>query len=392
MKKDKNSFDWNVLKKRITVWANTGVTLNFLGKRISFRPLKLAVLLAVFLVAASLAIQLVLIPAHRPRTIDLGMETGTEYHMQTITEGEILLYNNQRMKALNPKGEIVWETRISMSSPIIEDSGKYILAADLGGNHAAALYQRGELLREYQLGKDIISAKVNDKGTAAFAIAADGYKGSVVVIDKKGKELFRWNSGDGYIMDLDLSDDGHYLAVAQLSSAGTKADAKIQFVDLYKKEVVKVAERPGSVIGEVRFFGNRLITVSDSELCGFSGSGRLLYSVSFAGKRPGKYDISGDDLLAFVTYDNLGNTVLELYNTRGRLKGKFLAESPISIMAVHGDTVVIAKQRDVLRISSGGKKRKQMTCEHDIQALGVFGNQKTVLAAGSTEADVLWMR
>lgn len=392
MKKDKKNFNLNTLKEKTTVWANTGVTVNLLGKRISFRPLKLAILFAIFLVAASLVIQLVLIPAHRPRTIDLGMETGTEYGMQTITDGELLLYNNQRMKALNEKGETVWETKISMSSPMIEHSGKYILAADLGGNHGAALYRRGELLQEYQLGKDIISAKVNEKGTAAFATAADGYKGSVVVIDKKGKELFRWNSGDGYIMDLDISDDGHYLAVAQLSSAGSQADARIQFIDLYKKEVVKVAERPGTVIGEIRFSGNRLMTVSDSELCGFSGSGRLLYSVSFAGKRPGKYDISSDDLLAFVTYDNLGNTVLELYNTRGRLKGSYLAESPISIMAVHGDTVVIAKQRDVLRISSGGKKRKQMTCEHDIKALGVFGNQKTVLAAGSTEADLLWMR
>ncbi len=390
-KKDNQAWNRRKDKEQIMAWMNASVTVNLWGKKMSFCPMKLAVVVALAAVVLSLAIQLLLIPAHRPRTLDLGMETGTDSAMQTVEDG-ILVYNNQGMKLIDHKGETRWSTKISMSSPVVEHAGDYILAADLGGNHAAALYKNGEQVREYQLGKDIISAKVNPKGMAVFATAADGYKGSVVVIDKKGKEVFRWNSGDGYIMDLDVSDNGHYLAVAQLSSAGTQADAKIQFIDLYRKEVVKVVERTGSVIGEIRFSGNRLLTVSDTELCGFSGSGRNLYSVSFAGKRPGKYDISSDDLLAFVTSDNRGNTVLELYNTRGKLKGSFLADSPISILAVHGDTVVAARQRDVLRVSPRGRLKKQITCEHDIKALSVFGNGKTVLAAGSTEADILWMR
>ncbi len=391
MKKPRKGNQQNKAKQWFLAGWSLPVTVSVKGKNMTFFPLKLAVLAAGALVLLALLLQLLMIPIHRTRTIDLGFRAGSDYAMQAFQD-ELLLYNNQNMRVIEKNGETKWSVDLSLSSPLVETGGKYVLTADLGGNHAAALYKDGEKLRDYQITKDIISAKVNKKGTAAFATAADGYKGSVTVIDKKGRELFRWNSGEGYIMDLDISDNGHYLAVAQLSSEGTQADAKIQFIDLYQKKVIRIAERPGTIIGEVRFSGTKLLTVSNAELCKFSGGGKLIYSVSFAGKRPGKYDISSDDLLAFSAYDHLGNAVLELYNLRGKQVGSYLTDSPITTLAVHGDTAVIASQRDVLQIRRNGKLKKKSTCNHDIKEVGIFGSGKTCLAAGSTEADVIWIK
>ncbi len=388
MKKSRQGNENRAKKSWFPAGWNLPVTISIRGKKLTFFPLKLAVLAAGALVLLALLLQLLMIPVHRTRTIDLGFRAGSDYAMQGFGE-DLLLYNNQGMKVMNAKGEARWSAELSLSSPLIETGGSYVLAADLGGNHAARLYRDGEVVQEYAITKDIISAKVNKKGTAAFATAADGYKGSVAVIDKKGRELFRWNSGDGYIMDLDISDNGHYLAVAQLSGEGAQSDTKVQFIDLYQKKVIRTAERPGTVMGEIRFSGTRLLTVSDGELCGFSGSGKLLYSVSFAGKRPGKYDISGDEILAFSAYDHLGNAVLELYNLRGKQVGSYLTDSPITTLAVEGNTAVIASQRDVLQISRRGRLKKRTTCNHDIKEVGVFGSGKACLAAGSTEADVI---
>ncbi len=391
MRKPTKEHEQNQRKQRLMSIWNQPMTVSVKGKKFTFFPLKLAALAAGALVLLALLMQVLMIPSHRTRTIDLGFRAGSDYAMQSF-QNDLLLYNNQNMKVVNHKGETRWSVDISLSSPLVEQGGAYVLTADLAGKHAAALYRNGEKIRDYQITKDIISAKVNKKGTAAFATAADGYKGSVAVIDKKGREVFRWNSGDGYIMDLDISDNGHYLAVAQLSSNGSQADSIIQFIDLYQKKVVRTAERTGTVIGEIRFSGTKLLTVSDGELCGFSGRGKLLYQVSFAGKRPGKYDITSDELLAFSAYDHLGNAVLELYNLRGKLVGTYMADSPVNILAVQGDTVVAARQRDVLQIKRNGKLKKQNICNHDIKEIGIFGNGKACLAAGSTEADIIWVR
>lgn len=391
MKKERNTTEPNRMKKWLRDLWTTSATVTVKKKKHRIFPLRIAVVIAGALVLLALLIELLSISVIRPRTIDMGLQAGGNYEIHTFQKN-ILLCNNQGIKAMNQKGDDLWSVPVALSAPLIETRGDYVLAADLGGKHQAVLIRDGETVQEFPITKDIISAKVNKKGTVAIATAADGYKGSVVVLDKKGQELFRWNSGDGYIMDLDLSDNGHYLAVAQLSDSGSQADAKIQFIDLYQKKVVQTAERPGTVIGEIRFSGKKLLTVSDTELCGFSGGGRLLFEVSFAGKRPGKYDISGDKILAFSAYDHLGNAVLELYNLRGKLVGSYMADSPITTLDVYEDTVVIARQRDILQLKRNGKKTKRVTCNHDVKEVGIFGSGEMCIAAGSTEADLIRLR
>lgn len=391
MRKERNSMGWSRIKAWLADVWKTSVSVTVKKKKHRVFPVRIAVILAGVLILLALLIQLLSIPARRPQTIDMGLQTGGDYEIHNFQKG-ILLCNNQGIKVLNQKGDTLWSVPVSLSAPLIETGGEYLLAADLGGNHQTLLIRDGETVQEFPITKDIISAKVNKKGMVAIATAADGYKGSVAVLDKKGRELFRWNSGDGYIMDLDISDNGHYLAVAQLSDSGSQADARIQFIDLYQKKVVHTEERPGTVIGEIRFAGKKLLTVSDLELCGFSGGGRLLFEVSFAGKRPGKYDISSDELLAFSAYDHLGNAVLELYNLRGKLVGSYMADSPITTLDVCEDTVVVARQRDILQLNRNGKKKKQVTCNHDIKEVGIFGSGEMCLAAGSTEADLIRLR
>ncbi len=379
------------LKKKIREWLNTSVAVSAFGKKAIVCPAKLLLAVVGALLVLILLIQLLLIPAHQPKSLDMDFETGGDYSMHPYEEG-LLLYNKQNLRFMNHKGETIWSVKQPMSLPVVSYSGKYVLSADLGGNNVAILFKDGEKAQEFNLGKDIITAKVNKKGMVALATATDGYKGRVVVIDKKGKELFAWNSGDGHIMDVAINDNGRYLAVAQLASDGEVAGARIQFIDLYQKKVTNIAERPGSIIGEIKFSGNRLLSVSDTELCGFSKGGRLLYSISFAGKRPSKYDISSDDRLAFVTRDNRGNAVLEIYSTSGRLKGRYPAEGNIDSLSVHKDKIVIAGQRDVLQLSGRGRLRKEYICEHEVQSIGVFGNNKAVLVEGGAEADILWLK
>ncbi len=361
------------------------------GNSYTFQPLRLGLVLLGVLLALILFVNLLLIPSRRPKTLDMGFEAGGEYTIRPFMS-HALMYNRRQLREVTVSGKTVWETEISMSHPVMETADEYILLADLSGNNASALYKQGKKVMDYQFGDDIITAKVNPKGMAAFATATVGYKGKVVVYDKKGKERFSWNSGEGYILDIALDDSGRYLAVAQLSGEGTEVNSKLQMIDLNRKKVVATAERSGTAISEIRFSKERLLTVSDSELCGFKTNGKLLFSVAFGGRNPSKYDISSDEVLAFVTTDNRGNAVLELYNTRGKLKGKYRADSTINNLSVFDHTVVIARQREVLSINPRGKLKKTTAAEFDIKSLGLFGDGHTVLAAGNTLAYIARVR
>lgn len=391
MKKKWKTPNLNKCREKISEWWNASATLSFRGKTFTLLPARLGLILVASLLLLVFLINLLLIPSRRLRTINMDFETGGVYSMTPLNQ-DILMYNKQHIKAVNTKGKTLWSIDTALSLPLVETGGDYVLAADLGGNNFAALYRDGTLLQEFKLGNDIISAKVNSKGDTVFATATDGYKGKITVMDKKGKELFSWNSGDGYIMDVAINKNGRYLAVAQLISSGSQASSRIQFIDLHQKKVIQSADRPNTVIGEIRFSEGRLLSVSDTELCGFSDRGRLQYTVSFAGKKPGKYDISGDKILAFVTADNRGNAVLELYSPNGKCKGQYHTDSAVGGLAVCGSTTAVSRQRDLLYINQWGKLKKKITSAHDVKSLGIFGDAKTILAVGSTSADIIRVR
>ena len=391
MKMKWNNRNLDRIGRELAVQMNRTASMKVKGKSFTFQPVRLGILVLAALLAFVVLVNLLLIPSRLPRTVEMDFETGGNYTMIPMGN-HLLMYNQQQLREVNTKGKTLWSLSIPMSHPIVETSKEYILVADLGGNNYAALYKNGQKLREYTLGNDIISAKVNPKGWTAFATATVGYKGKVTVFDKKGREKFTWNSGEGYILDIALDDKGRYLAVAQLCSDDKQANSRIQFIDLQRRRIVATAERVDSVIGELRFLENRLLAVSESELCGFKTSGKLAFSVSFAGKNPSKYDISGNQVFAFVTTDSLGNSVLELYNTNGKRKGQYRADNDIHSLRVADDMVVISRQRDVLYINSRGKLKKTATAPHDVKSLGLYGDGHTAFAAGNTAGYIVRMR
>ncbi len=377
-----------MLKKQ---W-DQGATVTIKGKTLRFRPVRVVAIVLLAILALILLIKLISIPLHRPRTVALDFETGGNYSLQAMDDS-ILMYNKQHIMALDTRGKTRWQVDIPLSEPVVEHAGDYVLAVDLGGNHYVGLYKHGEKIQEINVGADIISAKVNKDGVIAIASAAVGYKGKVTVYDKKGREKYNWNSGDKYISDIALHDNGRYLAVAQVLSDGEQTNSSILFLDTHKQEPVAEAEKQDALIGELRYIGNRLIAISDKEFSGYKTGGKQVYTVSLAGKNPSKYDISGDELLSFVTTDNRGNAVLELYRPDdGKLCGSFRAQNAIRNMAVCGDMAVLSDQREIICINSRGKVKKQVTAPQDIKTIGIFNDGDTVISVGSNSAYLLWTR
>lgn len=369
--------------KNLLEWTNTAETVSFKGKTVRIKPGRVMIVVAALLVLITVITGIMGLLSDKVKEVNVNIETGGDY---TIVQSgnDLILYNKQHMMAVNDKGKMLWKTDTAMSQPVVQSSGSYVLAYDLGGKNYAALYKNGKLVNEFNIGNDIISAKVNKNGDTVFATDTVGYKGNVKVYDKKGNERLSWNSGDGYILDVALKSGGRQLAVAQFRSDAETAESCVQFIDITRKKLISSVRRAESIISEIRYCGGKLIAVSDNEMCGISASGRVSGVVSFAGKKPGKYSIANDSLFAFVTEDNRGNTVLELYSAGGRQKGRYQADAPINNFDVCGSVVVAARRSDVMCISSSGKLKKSVSAGSDIKSIGVFKNGKTALVIGGT--------
>lgn len=360
------------------------------GKKLVVRPV-LAAILAVVLIIVVLGAVL-LLSGGKSRSIDMGFDAGGAYRVKPIGNS-IMMYNNRGAQAVNSKGKIEWKIEEALSSPMAETGGKYVLLADLSGNHYAASYKNGKKKHEYQLGNDIISAKIRGNGIAAIATDADGYKGKVTVFNRRGREIYTWNSGSGYITDIDISDNGRYLAVAQLLSDSGEADTAIRFIDTRRGEIVASAERKGEAAVNLKFVSsNKLIAITDNHILSYSRNGKEQFSVSLEGKSPSLYSIDSDKMIAVVTVGNMGNSVIETYSMTGRLCGTYSASGVVRGIAVSGRRIIAALQGEILRLNARGKVRGTTDVGRDIKTIGYFSDGRTAFAVGSARASVIELK
>lgn len=368
------------------------VTVNH--SQIRINALRLGLAAAVLALCLALVINLVIVPraAYRQYS-DIEFDTGGDYEQFTCGD-DVLLLNHRGIKLMNNKGEYEWEVPLTLTNPEVDIDGKYVLLSDLDGNCSLSLYNlKGENLVSYPIDTKLMSAKVNRHGKAAMAVSEEGYKGAVAVYNRKGEEIFKWNSGEGYITDVDISRDGNAIVVARVMSDGEESYSKIHVISVKNGKEIGSRVCDKSLVAKVAFDeGNRIVAVAQNKVYGLNKKCEERFVIDLAGKSPQKYDITDGDRMLFLCRDNRGGSVLEIYNKSGKLTGSFGAAEEIKNMSCHDNTIVAATSRTVMRISQRGKPKKTREVDHDILSIGVFGNRRNVLVLGGNRADIMRMR
>ena len=368
--------------------------LNIKGRVVRINAIRLGFIVAVFAILLALLMNLVIIPHTAYRQYSgIEFDTGGDYEQHAFGEN-ILLLNNSGIKMINNRGRYKWEIPMTLTNPAVDIDGKYALLADLDGNCSLNLYNlKGKNVNSYQMNTDLLSAKVNKDGIVAAAVSEEGYKGAAVVYDRKGNEIFKCNSGEGYIIDLDISNSGKLIAVAQMMSDGTETYSKIHIINISSGNETGSYTCDGSLVANVTFDEqDRIIAVAQNKVYGLSKKGGERFIIDLAGKSAERYDVTGGDRMLFLCRDNRGSSLLEIYNKNGKLLGSYNGNDEIKRMSTCGDTIVVSASRSVMCISSRGRLRKIKEIEHDIMSIGVYGNCRNVLVLGGNRADIVRMK
>ena len=322
---------------------------------------------------------------------DFYFETGGVYSQYNYKD-HLLLVNNKGMMEVDEKGKEKWNVEKQLTNFLVDIAGEYIMFADLEGTPYAGVYKDGKVQQEIKPSSGIITAKVNKNGYAAVAVKEDGYKGMVSVYTNRQKNLYTWHSGEGYITDVELSENNRYLAVAQMMTDGETAYTRINFIDIRKGETIATANRENVIVSNLNYEKDgSLITVSDQDAAGYAADGKLLFEINLEGKKPTLFQTEEDNLL-FLSADGRGNSILDIYTKRGKLKGTYTANGEIKNIAVCGSVIVANQMRDVLYIGTNGKLRRTVPIDHDIKSIGIFGNRRNVLVMGGNKADIIRIR
>jgi len=120
---------------------------------------------------------------------------------------------------------------INISNPLYDDNNRFLVIAEENGGKLY-LINDNNLAWQKDLEGNITQVYVNKNGYVGVVMSATGYKTVIVLYNPSGEELFRTYMRSTYCVDMELSNDNKYMAVAELDSSGTMLETSIKIISV----------------------------------------------------------------------------------------------------------------------------------------------------------------
>lgn len=131
----------------------------------------------------------------------------------------ICILKNKKIEIYNKIGTSIGKIDIDINNAIFTSSGRYMAIAEKDGQKFYLINGK-EKIFENSIEGNISHIKVNRSGYVSVVVSNTTYKSIVDVYDKSGKEIFKTNLVTSTVVDVALSDDSKYLAIAEVDLSG----------------------------------------------------------------------------------------------------------------------------------------------------------------------------
>ena len=160
----------------------------------------------------------------------IPLEKDTLRYTWTCDRNLVVLEKNL-LKYYNQDGNKENELEINIATPIYNDNNKYLVVAEKNGNKVYLINEKN-IAWQKDLDGTISQVYVNKNGYVGVVMSTTGYKTVIVLYNPNGEELFRTNLPTTYCIDLEISNDNKYMAIAELNSSGTMIETSIKIVSI----------------------------------------------------------------------------------------------------------------------------------------------------------------
>lgn len=168
-------------------------------------------------------------------------------------KGNILILDNNKLIAYNSNGNEEYSLDIEVSNPIFKSAGDYLCIGEKNGKKIYVISEKN-IVWQKDLEGNICDITLNSNGYLAVAITGTLYKTIVQTFDNKGEEQFKNFLSFTYVIDMSISPDNKYLAIAEANFSGIMIQSNIIVISTEKKEKVynKINEE-GDLIVNIKY-------------------------------------------------------------------------------------------------------------------------------------------
>lgn len=277
---------------------------------------------------------------HEGDITTINYENGT-FSDAALFEAGIAYADNDSLFLARPGSVTTMKHTLGYSSPVVETSDDYVLVYDRGGMQAV-LTNSATAVAELSLDSAIITGSMGQDGRFVLVTDEQGYRTAVAVYDTSGKEVFKYQSSEYYIVSADLSPDGKTLAALAFRQDGVTLNSHVLFYDVSSGSLDADVTLEDTLGMALCYSGNTAAVLCDDGL----------YMIDRGGEAKHTLTVASSDLISLTAHDNTlaiatrsySGARSDLYTIRGgTLSGPYaLSEEPSALAVSAAGTAVLS--------------------------------------------------
>lgn len=155
-------------------------------------------------------------------TDNLSLIYAYDKSLVVYSDGSINFYNTDAKQTGN--------IEMTLSKPIADSEDKYLALADYG-LQKMCLIKSNSLVWQKDIEGKISKVSVNKQGYVAVSVTGTTYESIVMLFNENGDLLFSKYLST-YVIDVDISDDSKYIAIAEVDNSTILPVTKIEMVSV----------------------------------------------------------------------------------------------------------------------------------------------------------------
>lgn len=278
-----------------------------------------------------------------------------------------ITYSNDGISYCTLKGKVIWNQTYSMQNPQVKVCQNCVAVGDLNGN-TIYMFDESGMIGSADTSLSILQIEVGKQGVVA-AVLEDNEANYINMYDTKGNKIYSIKttlSGDGYPLDISISDDGTKLMASFVYVSGEEIKANVvfyNFSDVGQNETERVVggfnHYEDNIVGDVEFLSNTLaVAVAENVISIYkikeypsleqeikidNEIERVFFSSQYIGVVVDNSE--NGDLYKLVVYNTSGNKVCE--NTFGIQYDEIQFD---------GKSVILNDSKSMVLLNFSGKK------------------------------------
>ena len=368
------------------------------NKKINAKKIILSIVISIFVVAIIVIVALYITNNEFRNWIDveifrkeISQDGVTTIELDEGESSNIYAFNKyigilskNKLSLYDSSGKEETNLEVQITNPLFDSANRFLVIGESNGKKVYAIEDK-EVAWESEVEGNISKVYVNKNGYVAVIMTGTSYKSEVQVFDPEGNSLFISFLSPTIAVDVAISNDNKYLAIAEVDTSGTIIQSNVRITSIEKART----DPRNSVESNYKSEQNKLIVNiayqdKDRIVCMYTDTINIIEngqeSVIFDNKDK-KITAQSIDLknyFATIQEESSGifsaNSVINIVDVDSKNTQNYTVETSVKEMYTRGDIIALNLGTEVEFINTGGWLVKRYIASQEVSNVTISDN------------------